>query len=413
MIRRNASTAMTEFETRFKAMVDEFENTRKFIAKSESEGFASDRSDIYKMPVHSKKILDEIKADREYIRSLNPQPDEVFEIKGVQKKKYTWLPDRIECYNITRSELNDIARECVETHRTLRTASIHGASHSFSMLVSLLRNGINFDFANYVNLPNEMEDEREFILYYAVCLLQVPFVIIVPQNTAEDFYEFSGILPTAKNRWCTRDMKIKPFLRFRDQILSSNIPAKGGYLDIINFMGMQRHQSTRRSKMNPGPVPALGSKPPPFIKQLSPTCRVHEYGQHVGDFKKIKVKNWPADTMKEWFKLKPKARVTRQFNMLPVFELSEENNLELIRSVNGIQNPNEREYGTHGCLICPFKKIPYYLYLKENRPDLYKIALRRRDLATKRLVESKKREGTFTQFTIEEAEKFGLDYIPM
>lgn len=389
----------------FAEIVNDFEKTRKFVAKGESEGFMSDRQSSYELPTTDPATLKEIEADRKFIKSLKIIPDETFEIPRGSVVKYPWKPDRIELYNISSVQIAGAVDACIKSNRTLRTASIHGAAHSFSMLLYLIQENIHFDFANYINLPGEMPGEREFVLYYAVHLLKVPFVMIVPQDTVLDYYYRTRILPTAVRRWCTRDMKIRPFERFAKSEMYSRV-GPGQYIDIVNFMGMQSHQSTRRAKMSQAPTPALASIPPPKKRINDPSCAVHESGQKAGKPIKIWINNWPARNMADWFKTKPNARVLRQFNMLPVFHLSEDDNRDIIENAGGIRNPNEREYGTHGCLVCPFKKIPYYLYLKEKHPDLWKTCLKTRDEATRARVEEGTLEKTFTQFTKADVEKY-------
>lgn len=440
----------------FPALVERFEKTREYVTGKESKGMLSDRDKRYKVPAYNVQDIAKIKMIRNYLHELRKHPefkaDETYEIprsnqqelyateaeeleaheEAIQSGKrflWPWKPDKIELYGITRRKLALIQTDCLMTHRTLRIASIHGATHSLVTLEYLVRNHVAFDFAMYVNLPNEMPDEREYVLYYTRVVLKVPLVMIIPLDDADTYFFRAQAFPTPGLRWCTKYMKLQPIERFlADTFLK--IP-KGNYIDVITFLGLQQHQSIGRSKLSPDATPSLTSTPPyidyMYKSEINPkTGRMHKVpiymmwknpktGEKIPG-RRLKGVNWPAKTMSEWFQKKPNAIVMRVFNMLPTFYYKPEDNaktlrriIDPIRNAPIYQNPNELEYGSHGCLVCPYKSWEFYHHLKKFHPALYKEAIERRDLATeilrkkqsyisKKTGETKKREAVFTQF---------------
>jgi len=371
-------------------------------------GIMSQRGEQYAFPANDPAILAEIKEDRKYVKGLKTEPDETYEIPSLNGRKYEWKPHRVELYGITHDKIERIRDDVFSSGRLLRQASIHGASHSIAMLVTLLKEKIPFDYCYYTNLPNEMIDEREYVLYYTRHVLKVPLIVIVPQNTAEEYFYRRQVFPTQFRRWCTDLMKLDPLRRFLKIEYLDQLP-KNSSFDMLQFLGMQAFQSPGRAAMSPKPQPSMLSVPQPFKKVPSPTCEVYESGKQMGTIMNINVVNWPVDRGTGQFtgiedlkdmRARNGRRVMRVFDMLPVFYLSHEDDMAIIRNKKIIRNPNEREFGRHGCLLCPFADWHYYHQLRTTPryKHLYEECVKRRYAASQQQIEKGDRKEPWMQY---------------
>lgn len=400
----------------FKEIVDKFEKNRKFRFVVEKKvitedgdvlpgsGIMSARGEHYAFPDNSPEQLKAIKEDRTRIKSLGIMPDDEYEIPSYAGTVYDWKPFKVELYGITRDKIATIRDSVFSTGRLLRQASIHGASHSVAMMLKLLDNDIKFDYAYYTNLPNEMIDEREYVLYYVRHVLKVPLVMIVPQNTAEEYFYRKAVFPTMFRRWCTDQMKLDPLRKFLAVEYFKHLP-KNSSFDMLQFLGMQGFQSPGRAALSPKPSPSMLSIPQPFTRIPPATCEVHESGNLKGYPVKMNVINWPVDrqtgqltSVDAMIQGRKDGRVMRIFDMLPVYYLSHEDDLDLIRNASIIRNPNEREFGRHGCVLCPFADWRYYHQLRTKYKKLYQICVDRRYEASRRQIEEGKRKEPWTQY---------------
>lgn len=398
----------------YKAIIDKFEKTRKFGIVTESQGIMSERGEHYAFPDNSPADLAKIKEDRDFLKGLTFQPKDEFKItqKGElleetrsnqARKKHDWLPFKYKLYRIDRNKINKIAKE-VLAGRLLRMASIHGATHSVAELITILDEKIPFDFCYYSNIPTEQDGELEYVLYYTQEILKVPLVMGVPQNTAMEYYYQVGRYPTQFARWCTDRMKLEPIRRFFNMFFLSNVEP-GNHIDILQFLGMQAFQSAGRASLDPKPTPSMLSVPQPYQRVPYPSCQVYDTGQNIGGLKKYQVINWPVyeDTgilipMNEWHKREPELSIMRVFDTLPVFYLSHEDDLDLLESVCAIRNPNEREFGRHGCVLCPFADWRYYHQIRTNYKKLYKYITIVKNEASRAQIEKEKMKKPWTQY---------------
>jgi 3'-phosphoadenosine 5'-phosphosulfate sulfotransferase (PAPS reductase)/FAD synthetase len=285
------------------------------------------------------------------------------------------------------------------------------------MLCTLVNDGIPFDFAYYTNLDNEIEGEFEFVKYYTRYVLNVPLVIGRSQNTADEFFYNKGRWPSQRARWCTDLMKLDPLRGLFKKFFHDPMDA-GQHVDIVQFLGMQAFQSPGRAKMSPDAKPSMLSVPKPYINVENTHCEVWESGQFKGKPKKINVANWPVDRktgkfigMEKWHEMSPDLKIMRVFDMLPIFYLDHEDDLDILENNGIIRNPSEIRWGRHGCVICPFANFRYYHEMHVNYPKIYKMCVKRRDLTSQKQLESGSLKAVWTQFGknkfTEEMAKFG------
>lgn len=424
--------AEPEDQPTFKKLVEAFESNRMFDMKRESQGIMSNRGEHYKFPMITDETLQVIEMDREYINGLNITPDESFPVKN---KVSTYADHEIELFGISRNDIDNIFQNARKNNRLIRIASVHGATHSFAMAASLKAWNIPFDFCYYSNLPSEVPGEREYVLYYIRFVLGLPLVVAVPQisdktkyeSTSLEYFTRSRMLPNMRKRWCTMRMKLFPY---QDFLISEfyNKLDQGEYLDIVQFLGMQAFQSKGRAALSPKPTPSNLSWPYSYFKYFEAKgAKGKKIYDECGDA--LVYINWPIKvmvngkpkvlftpeerridmidwktvqpvTLKEWRSVDPETPVMRIFDMLPIHHLSHNEDLEIVENLGAIRNPNEREFGRHGCILCPFADWHYYHNLRKNRPDLYEIAATLRDACGSLQVEegSKPKGWTWYQF---------------
>lgn len=309
--------------------------------KTDSDGMNSGRGCHYKIPKNDKKTLALIKKDRAYIKTLIPEPDEVFEIKR-PKGKNGFKGFKVSIYGSTKAKLQKIIQKRLDAKEPVFVGSYHGASHSFAMLNVVIKEKLPLDFLFYADVPIEMEGETDQVIYTARILHNVPLVLIQTKDDPLWVFYKKKAFPTKFKRWCTNEFKLIPY-KFVLSALIRPLIKRGMKVPIFQYLGIQAFQSDSRSKMNPYPS----------LSKLS----------------------------NETFKI---------FDINPVFPFDEEFNKETIKCVGGIQSCNERQYGRHGCLVCVFSGWRWFQHLKETEPEKYEYALKLREASCRYQVE----EGT-------------------
>jgi 3'-phosphoadenosine 5'-phosphosulfate sulfotransferase (PAPS reductase)/FAD synthetase len=441
----------------FNTMINRFESTREFQLGSESLGVMSQRGEHYKMPMklddpRFPQFMKTIEAFRHELRSMNIQPDQTYEIpwavegkikkilndvetvgkdqaikiwgkkavdKAIENEEdkdyfYEWKPHRVELYGINRDGLDKIARDAIATKRLVRIASIHGAEHSVAMLITLLEQGIPFDFCYYTELPTEQMDEYDYVKYYVQALAMkfgriIPLVVVVPQDSAETYFERKAIYPREDKRWCTMALKLNPYKKLLKDIFYNKLEP-GDYVDILQFLGMQAFQSEGRASLNPYATPSFLSLPPPYEETPEEKERKRQakakqkqnqaLGERVMRGGKEWLANWPSTDMNQWQRLMqngtlPNRTIMRVFDMLPVFKFSHEDDLAMLERHGIKRNPNSLFFGRHGCVLCPFASWEYYHQLKMTYPEIYAEACKIRDMASEHGIHKKEGESGY------------------
>jgi len=231
-------------------------------------------------------------------------------------------------------------------NRLLKIAQVHGALHSVAMVTILVEQGLPFDFVFHNDVPNEMPDELEFVKYIVLHELKLPLIMTRLHDTTEEYMFNKKMLMSDRARWCTNEWKIRPFKKLLRKFFfnSQAMPATAKYVDVLQYLGIQAFQSPGRASMNPLPTPNMMSVPTEA--------------------------SWESQR-------NTNHRLLRVYDTLPVFNLSHEDDIALSNRRGWMRNPNELEYGRHGCLLCPYASIPFYIQLKRDYPDLFAICKRR------------------------------------
>jgi len=405
----------------FVQILDRFEKTRKFELGTDDTGMMSQRaSRLPQFPasIPGSPVLAKIQEDRIRLRGMNIQPTETYQLEMMDqnipeskmgtdipttpgaKQRYNYLPATVSMYGINGDALSKIRNKAVETHRLVRIASVHGASHSVGMVIALKKNNVQFDFAYYSHIPNEMIDEAEYVIYYTQAL-KIPLVMITLNNSAVEYFYRAQMWPSGPKRWCTLNMKLKPYKRFLSAIFLGDVtwrdpkdnmlkrldtPYKlngGQYIDIVQFLGLQGWQSPGRAAIGFGPNPSFLSVPPPYKTFGQAGIKKNKaMGDVVKRGTKEYIENWPSTNIKDLLATYPNDPVMRVFDMMPSFRFEYDDDIRMINQEGLMQNPNEREFGIHGCLCCPFRDFFYYHQLRQFYQDEYAKAIARRDAAS-------------------------------
>jgi 3'-phosphoadenosine 5'-phosphosulfate sulfotransferase (PAPS reductase)/FAD synthetase len=319
----------------------------------------SGRGEHYAFPQNTPQQLADIGKMRSWLRqyglSREAQPNDstLIPLSGDSENEVDWKPFYLETFGTYMghpfkiADIKALAHDARVYNRLIKIAQYHGAAHSLAMALQLIKEKIPFDFLMHNDVPNEMPDELEYVKYTALYALKLPLVITRLQNTAEEYLYKKALLMSDRARWCTNEWKIRPFKKFlrffffNKEELDKVPDAK--YVDILQLLGMQAFQSPGRRGLNPFPTPSNISVPRAQFWENQPEGK----------------------------------RILRVFDALPVHALSHEDDLALIADAGINRNPSELEMGRHGCLLCPYASIPYYLQLKENYPTLFETCKRR------------------------------------
>lgn len=334
-----------------------FDRTRKAVT-AETPGQMAGRGEHYALPNNSPEQLRVIWQQRDWLRqyglSREAQPNDSVPVPlaGEGEAELDWKPFFVETYGIYQGhkfvidDIRAIARDAIQYNRLVTMAQFHGAIHSVAMALYLIKEKIPFDFMLHNDVPNEMPDELEYVKYAAVYALKMPLVVLRLQNTAEEYLYKKALLMSDRARWCTKEWKIRPFKKFLRAFFFTvdeldKYPVK--YVDCLQYLGIQAYQSTPRAQLNKYPMPSDLSIP--------------------------RAQFW--DTQAEG------RRILRVFDALPVHDISFEDSMDMVNKSGIMIDPNISEYGRHGCLLCPYASLDYYLRLKSDYHELFAICKRR------------------------------------
>jgi hypothetical protein len=218
----------------------------------------------------------------------------------------------VELYNCSESYMRTVKK----------IICIHPANHSVSMFLTMKDQA---DMAMYCHPLLSTEASKNFVIEYTQ-RYNYPLAIITRLENIDEVMRKNGA-PTMFRRWCTRIFKIEASRYFYRKFFNSGV---------IEFQGIQRHQSKTRAEM----IPSL-----------------------VEDPKSQKT-----------FKI---------FRELPIYEHSEEWNLEIMAKHN-IEpfSKSVRSANRYGCFLCPYAGEQYYVDLKANDPETYNECCRLMEIAS-------------------------------
>lgn len=365
-----------ENASNFYAALAKFDKDRKFYTV-ESGGQMASRGEYYDFPEVSEDQLRDIAEMRAWLRKFGQskmaKPNDTFKVplESSREDAIEWKPMTVATYgpspfDSTRpfmiSDIRSLARDAWYYNRLIKMAQFHGAAHSLAMMIRLLADRIPFEFVFHNDVPNEMPDELDYVKYIILYELKLPMVITHLGSTIEEYMYWKALLMSDLARWCTNEWKIKPFKMFLKTFFfklnlkedespdTPVVPPGVKHVDILQYLGMQAAQSRARAALNPLPTPSDISIPSP----------------------------------ENWEKASEGKRILRVFDALPVHDLTNDDNIRMIQRRGWMRNPNELEFGRHGCLLCPYASIAYYWQLQHKYPELFRICKERVALGNKR-----------------------------
>ena len=191
-----------------------------------------------------------------------------------------------------------------------RVVCIHDAPHSVALF---LQEKDNCDIALHSYIPFSFPNTLDYTLGFTQ-KFDYPTLILVNGIPVEKMLEKNGV-PKFCARWCARIYKIE-MARFTYKHFE--------LAGLTQIKGMTRLQSNRRNKLDP-------------TNRIDPMTQV----------------TFPV------------------FQDLPIFEMTEKAQLELMKKHDIPTSKYYDKYGLHGCLWCPFRSKEYYFKLKEEDRELY------------------------------------------
>lgn len=209
-------------------------------------------------------------------------------------------------YKGSKFERKHITKENIK-----RICCIHDASHSVALF---LQEKDKCDCAIHNRLPLQFPYNDEYILYYTQ-KYEYPLIMTTLLLPMDYLLKKNGLI-TQFRRWCTRTWKIETPRNFYKYFNLNGI---------TQVKGITKHQSAKRSVMNPNPS---------------------------------------LDAMSQ--------KTFEVYQELPIFEMKDEEIKQLIKDNEIEFNPMENKFDSHGCIACPFRNCEYYQNLKKNYPKMYK-----------------------------------------
>lgn len=367
-----------------------------------------------------------------------------------------WIkPLKVECYNITKEELIEVGKNAIANQELVKILSYHGASHSQGLLLSALEEGIEFDFIYHANLEMEMNDELEYVKYMVLEVLgdrKLPLVIITRGEDLETIFYEKGAFPTIFRRWCTIFFKIIPYkllfkylwypfikevvrysagdLRRKEKYLEKCLERyeeigefTGGDDSLLSRLDTKRREegldpeekSTRKRLMEKKRISINIQKLPREIElgvKVTDTGRISRTwnGRRLLVLQYLGIQSHQSEGRKNMNPFPTLSEMSTEtllvYEVLPTFivpedfkrehageyEKAEDFNLILVKEAGAFQNPNERRFGRHGCLICPFSGWEFFQYLKEECPELHERAITLRNKTFEKYFEGKEYE---------------------
>jgi 3'-phosphoadenosine 5'-phosphosulfate sulfotransferase (PAPS reductase)/FAD synthetase len=254
---------------------------------------------------------------------------------------------RVKTYGLLNGE------KFMKSHITLDNISaimaIHDASHSVALF--LTHKDLSKTVAIHSIVPFVFPTSLPYVLYYTQ-KYNFPLITTEVVTPVRELLQKNLLMKQFKGsqggRWCTRVYKIEP-----SRYLLREFNLKG----IVQLKGITRYQSVRRNKMYQGKAIDLISQEPLLKKIKNNEVTQEDYGKYFFVYQKF-----------------------------PIFEMTNEEMVELVQKSGLERNPPEVlftynsfdwkedrivEESPHGCMLCPFRDMMFYYYLKYQYPNLY------------------------------------------
>lgn len=414
-------------------------------------GLMSGRVLGYKLPKDlTPEKLKKIEEFRQYLSSLKYTPDDMYEIEGFSTSAWQ-KPLKVECYNITRKQLQELGERKFHDGEIIKYASIHGAAHSVAMIAALIKEGFDVDIYYHANLEMEMDNELDYVRYVMLEVLKdkhLPLVIVSRGETLHECMYHHGAFPTIYKRWCSDFFKLAPLKAFIhdlwDHLVYDDVSLgdraienrktklegvrasldASGRLDDTTIEKMlklkqKKNAKSERNKASEAEIEEY-SKLDEIWQNMTTEKQLTMEIQHQKEFTRNLAlsQTWRGESIvvMQFIGIQQHQSVGRSrmtatpvvsdmtdkdliiFDCLPVFKpfgvytkdpefnpANPETFNAVLRNVIGVkQNPNEAQWGRHGCLDCSFSGWEFFQRLKKVRPDLHAKAIMIRDWANEK-----------------------------
>ena len=208
--------------------------------------------------------------------------------------------------------------------------AIHDAPHSVALYLNEIeKNKGKKSFAIHNTVPFAFPFGLEYIKYYTH-KQDFPLVVLTVDKSINDLLKTNGVPKKFHGRWCTRVFKTSPtksFYKYND-------------LDgIEERFGMAKWQSSNRAKMNPNRI---------LSEKSTSRSKDKKTGESIVKAEKFKI-----------------------YQTLPIFEMSQQEQLDIMKKHNIKINPIIEQFNWHGCMWCPYRSPDYYHKLKDQYPKMY------------------------------------------
>jgi len=292
-------------------------------------------------------------------------------------------------------ELLDKPRALDDGTDTFRdTIALHDAEHSVALFTqeTMIRDkkrpraekGRQFAIHNITGF--QFPYNIEYVKYYTQgddntkTPKNFPLVVTAITKPVDELLDLNGCPTQPFRRWCTRIYKQEASIDFYRHF------KMGG---ITQLLGISRFQSKDRAGKDP--AVSMTGAPPAFLDR-SKTVVVKNLAEADTLLKSASKRDEDEEGNPITYKLKkmgrdgktnkPKYKIewkimnpdNRVYQSIPNFDWDEGAQKEDIKKY-GIQiSPVIKNFGMHGCMACPFRQADYYKKLREEFPDLYKMA---------------------------------------
>ncbi|MFX1453750.1 MAG: hypothetical protein ACFFDB_00110 [Promethearchaeota archaeon] len=303
--------------------------------------------------------------------------------------------------------------------------SIHSALHSIDMVLSLMNGkfkNLNDESIFFYTKPLFSHiGDREYVLYF-ISELKLPLVVLTRTENLSYILMSNG-LPKRDPRYCTRIFKLEPasffytrffypytkkikYLMTVKEIMTVaeenniDIPKSlkkkkeiANYVSkVVNEKNLIPPNTTIYSKFE---IPGQKIKPKNIVELLGITRYQSVNRSKLDPDVKLKFN-------KDYFTIEDKEKYI--YGHLPIFDMRFEEMKKIFENSGLRQNPYELDYVKlkddfysgkkevrMGCIMCPFKDILYYKFLRDNFPDRYFYANMMRVVASaKNIIRSNK-----------------------
>ena len=368
--------------------------TARFYGEFDKEPFTELSLHKYKGTSKERKIVDPSLFAKKVLKHKKIEAKNREKVVAEKNKGGTKFFDGIDQLELdkprTRKDGTDTFRGIIAIHDAPHSVALQEHENEKERFREKEEKERQFALHNIV--PLSFPWGLEYIKYYTQgdgksdIIENFPLVVTSLMISAEEMLEKNG-LPKAMARWCTNQYKLFP----------SDFFFKTFEMDgITQRVGMTRYQGRGRFHMKPyttiwektaktNTVKIKGDKNS-FDKSTLATY--DEDGYPIDDYET------KYDDKKQLWTVKyrganPKMRI---YQNLPIFDTTEEEQIEKMVQHNLKLNPLIDKFDFHGCLLCPHRSSKYFQSLKERNEELYKIADSMRKAGSKRNIERGKDE---------------------